>query len=304
MNENEQAELTHLISPDDFNAMVMLTVKVLKAKGKINLAYKDGVLSYTTQSDGKDYKVNFLNVVKHALTEDKADWEKTLDEYFERAHAGEELEEEILEDYLKAKEYLTLRLQPFSMYEEEPEKKLLANLIYKTDLPETYSVLALDLPTRFAILQRAEVEKWQIEDAELFVLAHANLQSKIEGIEATKYNWDGAECYTLFDRDFSAAYCIDFENNCSNLIGPLGSLVGVPCRGSVFIHPISAIETFNTGYNKLAEMTSKFFDEEVGPISRNIYWFYQGKFVAFEKTLNDGNLIYTIPNDLENLLRE
>jgi hypothetical protein len=164
-------------------------------------------------------------------------------------------------------------------------------------------MLALDLPTRFHFLTVDEINIWSKEKSKLFEIAHNNLRDKIESIQAQQHDWGGAIFYTLFDRDYSAAYCIDFANNCDNVIGENGSLISFPTRGSVFVHPISDKKQFNIGYNQIAEKTNKFFDDDPGPISRNIYWFHENKFTLFEMTWNIGEFTYNIPNQLNDLLQ-
>lgn len=296
-------EIKHLISNDDFNLILTFANTHLTEKGHQNISFKDGLLHYDTLGESEiSTQTNFLNLVKSVLCEERKDWRVKTAEYFERLNQDKELEEEVLLNFEKAKEYLTVRLHPITTYEDEPQKSHIATLVYKVEIPETYSMLALDLPTRFHFLTFDEINVWSEEKSKLFEIAHNNLRDKIENIKAQQHDWDGAIFYTLFDRDYSAAYCIDFANNCDNLVGEKGSLISFPTRGSVFVHPISDQGQFNVGYNHIAEKTNKFFDDDPGPISRNIYWFYENKFKLFEMTSNNGELTYNIPKQLNDIL--
>lgn len=296
-------ELKHLISQDDFNSILTFAITHLTNKGHTNISFADGLLLYETlEEGGTKNQTNFLNLVKSVICEDRKDWQIKTVEYLDNLSKDKELENDILLDFVKAKEYLTVRLQPITNYQDEPYKSHVETLVYKVDIPETYSLLALDLPNRFHILTIDEINVWGIDRNNLFEIAHNNLRDKIENIQAQQHDWDGAIFYTLFDRDFSAAYCIDFANNCDNLIGEKGSLISFPTRGSVFVHPISDKGQFNVGYNHIAEKTNKFFDDDPGPISRNIYWLYENKFTLFEMTWNNGELTYSIPEQLHDLL--
>lgn len=296
-------ELKHLISQDDFNLILTFATTHLTDKGHRNISFADGLLLYETlEEGGTRNQTNFLNLVKSVLCEERKDWQVKTVEYLDNLSKDKELENEIILDFSKAKEYLTLLLQPITNYQDEPYKSHVEKLVYKVDIPETYSLLALDLPNRFHILTIDEINVWGIDRNNLFEIAHDNLRDKIEDIQAQQHDWDGAIFYTLFDRDFSAAYCIDFANNCDNLIGEKGSLISFPTRGSVFVHPISDHGQFNIGYNHIVEKTNKFFDDDPGPISRNIYWLYENKFTLFEMTWNNGELTYNIPKQLHDLL--
>lgn len=296
-------ELKRLISQDDFNSILTFATAHLTDKGYKNISLADGLLLYDTLGESEtSNQSNFLNLVKSVLCEERKDWQVKTAEYFDRLNQDKELEEEVLLNFEKAKEYLTVRLHPLSTYENEPQKSHIETLVYKVDIPETYSLLALDLPSRFHILTIDEINVWGIERTNLFKIAHDNLQDKIETIQAQQHDWDGAVFYTLFDRDYSASYCIDFANNCDNLIGENGSLISFPTRGSIFVHPISDKGQFNIGYNLIVEKTNKFFDDDPGPISRNIYWHYENKFTLFEMTWNNEEVTYNIPRQLHDIL--
>jgi hypothetical protein len=298
-------ELKHLISPDDFNSILTYAITHLKDQGHSDIAFADGLLIYDNLGEvNMRSQTNFLNLVKSVICEAQKDWQIKTVEYLDNLNKDKELESEILLNFERAKEYLTLRLQPFSTYEDEPLKSHIETLVYKIDIPETFSLLALDLPNRFHILTADEINIWHKEKTELFQIAHTNLIDKIEIIQAQQHNWDDAVFYTLFDRDYSAAYCIDFAINCSNLIGEKGSLVSFPTRGSVFIHPISNSEQFNIGYKHLVEKTNKFFDDDPGPISRNVYWFHEKKFTLFRMIWNNGEIAYKIPQKLHDILNK
>lgn len=296
-------ELKHLISQDDFNSILDFATVNLIEKGHKNISLEDGLLLYDTLGESEiSIQINFLNLVKSILCEERKDWQVKTAEYLDRLNQDNELEEEVLLNFEKAKVYLTVRLHPIKTYEDEPQKSHIETLVFKAEIPETYSMLALDLPTRFHFLTVDEINVWSKEKSTLFEIAHKNLRNKIENIQAQQHDWDGAIFYTLFDGDYSAAYCIDFANNCNNLIGENGSLISFPTRGSVFVHPISDKGQFNIGYNHIAEKTNMFFDDDPGPISRNIYWFYENKFKLFEMTYSNRELTYNIPKQLNEIL--
>jgi len=296
-------EMKHIVSNDDFNLILTFATTHLTKKGQQNISFEDGLLLYDTLGECEiSNQTNFLNLVKSVLCEERKDWQVKTAEYFDRLNQDEELEEEVLLNFEKAKEYLTVRLHPITTYQDEPHQSHIETLVYNVKIPDTYSMLALDLPTRFHFLTVDEINVWSEEKSKLFEIAYNNLRDKIENIQEQRHDWDGAIFYTLFDRNYSAAYCIDFANNCDNLIGEKGSLISFPTRGSVFVHPISDNGKFNIGYDHIVEKTNKFFDDDPGPISRNIYWFYENKIALFEMIWNNGELTYNIPKQLQDLL--
>ena len=178
-------ELKHLISQDDFNSILTFATTHLTDKGHRNIYFADGLLLYETlEEGGTRNQTNFLNLVKSVLCEEKKDWQVKTVEYLDNLSKDKELENEILLDFGKAKEYLTLRLQPITNYQDEPYKSHVEKLVYKVDIPEIYTLLALDLPNRFHILTIDEIHVWGIDRDNLFEIAHNNLRDKIEDIQA------------------------------------------------------------------------------------------------------------------------
>lgn len=298
-------ELKHLISEDDFNSILTTVLTYLKDNGHSNISYVDGIIVSQILNKGiSRNQINLVNFVKSVLCEERQVWQIKTKEFLDDLLQGEELEHEILADFERAKEFLTVRLQSITSYQDEPYKSNLKELVFKVDIPETYSLLALDLPTRFHILTIKEIKEWGLDKETLFEISHNNLLQNIESILVQNHEWDGAVFYTLFDRNYSASYCIDFANNCDSLIGKKGSLVSFPSKGSVFVHPVTDIMQFNVGYKYIVDKTNTFFNDEWGPISRNIYWFYKNKFILFQITSNNSELTYNIPQQLLDLLYE
>lgn len=297
-------ELKHLISLDDFNLILTFSTTYLTDKGYKNISFSDGFLLYDNLGENEpSVQANFLNLVKTVIGEERKDWQMEAIKYLDSINQDQELEHDLLLNFEKAKEYLTVRLHPRSTYKNEPQKSHVETLVYKIDIPETYSLLALDLPRRFHFMTIDEITVWDKKRKRLFEIAHNNLINKIDDIKVRRYNLEGAIFYTLFDTDYSSAYCIDFANNCNNLIGQKGSIVSFPTKGSVFVHPISNREQFNICYNHIAKNTIKFFDDDPGPISRNLYWFYKNKFNTFQTVWNNRELTYIIPSKLLDLLK-
>ena len=158
MNNQPPDELKHLISLDDFNSILIFATTHLTDRGYRNVSFAEGLLFYETSDEDRIInQTNFLNLVKSVLCEEHKDWQIKTVEHLDKLGQNKELEHEILLSFEKAKGYLTARLQPITNYEVEPYKSHVETLVYKVDIPETYSLLALDLPSRFRILTFEEI---------------------------------------------------------------------------------------------------------------------------------------------------
>jgi hypothetical protein len=293
-------DLQRLLNQADYTLILSHTIKLLGYK-RNKFRLDRGILSYARKREPGEVQLNFNNLVKHILGEEKEQWPAKIAHYIDRLTLDRATLEPLLESFDAAREHLTIRVHTQHMYESFPTGT--EGYVLKAAIPELYAALAIDLPEQFHVLQKKEMESWDIDEDELFWTAYANLSDKREKIKVVQREMDGFSMVTLFDRDYSAAFSVDFANNCAEWIGTLGSMVSFPARGSVFIHPIKNPADFNKAFGKLAELTNQFFQEDPGPLTNNIYWFHHNRFELFPKALEGNSLTYSIPNRLLAYLR-
>lgn len=295
-------ELKSITSQKTFSFILSFAIDHLTNKNYKNIRLEDGILMYEGTSE--NLQTNFTNLLKHILAHKhpfigkQKSWKKHTQEYLDNFFNGIALTNSILSDFSKAKPYLTLRLHAQTKYAGASPIDSIYHHIYRIDVPETYTILALDLPNTFHILTKEEIEKWGMTEATLFEIAGANVSNQLEKITAKKRDWNGAPIITVFDGDYSAIYCANFQNNCDKMIGEIGSLLAFPTKGSVFIHMISSKEAFNTALLVLSEQVNKFYNEDPGPITNNLYWFDGQTFIKFDTSHQNGEITYTTPHPL------
>lgn len=288
-------ELEKVITQEEYAAILSYTLAHL-GQGWHAFRLEAGVLSYLRKEDRSEARLNFTNLVKHIICEDQKDWPDRIARYINRLTIDRKVLDPIIASFDAAKDYLTVRLHAQSVYDVFPNGT--EGYILKEVIPEMYAALAIDLPEQFHILQKDEIAHWDIDKDELFWTAYANLSDRVEQIKVGSREMDGVNMITLFDRDYSAAYVVDFANSCGEWVGRMGSIVAIPAKGSVFIHPIQDSSAFNGAFGKMAELTNKFFREDPGPLTNNVYWFHHNRFELFPKVMEGHSLTYNIPNRL------
>jgi len=295
-------ELRSIVSQKTFSSFLSFAIDHLTRNNYKNIHLEEGLLRFERNSE--KLQVNFTNLLKHIIARKhpiigkQRSWKKSTGDYLDNFFSGITFTDSILSDFSKAKTYLTVRLHSQTAYTEKSPFDSIQHHVYRIDIPDTYIVLALDLPNTFHLLTKKQIEKWGIAEADLFEIARTKVGNQIEKITAKKRDWNGVPIVTLFDGDYSAAYCSDFRNNCDNIIGEIGSLVAFPTKGSVFVHMISSKEAFSEALPIFSEQVNKFYTEDPGPITNNLYWFDGQSFIKFDISHQNGAITYTTPHPL------
>lgn len=292
-------ELEKIVTQEEYVWILTRTLEQL-APGRDAIRLEGGIIFYTHDEERYESQLNFTNLVKYLVYEDRPEWPHKISAYIRRLRVDRSVLDPILTSFETAREFLTVRLHTRNMYEDFPGGT--EGFLIREAMGGMYAALALDLPEQFHILREKEVESWDIETDELFWTAYANLGDKAEGdaapIKVTFRDADGFSLITLFDRDYAAAFAIDFSNHCAAWVGKMGSIVAIPTRGSVFIHPIDSPASFNSAFSKIADLTNRFFIKDPGPLTNNIYWFHHNQFEVFPKQMEGHALTYHIPGRL------
>jgi hypothetical protein len=255
---------------------------------------------FYTELDGKSWRqLNLIHLVQLLAGEDRATWAEKIGWYVDLHRADQAALEALLASFGEASSRLTVRLHTKEAYVRFP----MEGYILKTVVPELYAALALELPGQFHILQRAEIAAWGIDEDELLWTAYANLADKREQIDIVEEKGDGFVLISLVEKDYAAAYVLDFANHCAEWMGRMGAMVALPTKGNVFIYPVGDPNAFNAAFTKMAELVNRCYQEGPSPLSNELYWFHHNHFERFPKIMEGHTLTYSIPNRLLAYLR-
>jgi hypothetical protein len=117
---------------------------------------------------------------------------------------------------------------------------------------------------------------WGVPVDSLFYLAQQNVNELEVEIKEHKES-ETKKIYSFFSVDHSVSFIRDIRRNADFAIGEFGAFVAIPTTGSAFVVPIedkSSIELLD----KLRPMTRKFFDEDPGNLTSDIFWYHNDKF--------------------------
>lgn len=291
-------ELTGVISQEAYTWVVAQTLRHFR-KGKFIFRLDGGLLFYTPAESPVWRQLNLTHLVQQLVCEDRSLWIDRIADCIDLHRADQVALEGLLESFDAAKDKLTVRLHSRSTYERFP----IEGYLLKTIIPELYAALALELPGQFHILQRSEINHWGIDEDELLWTAYGNLADQREKIQVVEQEGEGFTVVTLLDKDYAAAFALDFANHCAEWIGKVGSMIALPSKGCVFIYPIAETVAFNAAFTKMADLVNRYYREGHSPLSNDLYWFHHNRFERFPKAMEGHTLTYSIPSRLLAYLR-
>ena len=260
---------------------------------------KDGVLFIEdSRLGGGAGQLALDNVIRSCKGGEETNWKMLITEHFNRLlNEGFNIED-IVYDFKKVKEVLIVRLYGRGIMAEEGSED---NFVWRMDMEGVYTILALNLPTRFQTVTRKDADLWGIDDDKLFEMAlHNANQQKVDVLRAKK---EGAELMAFFSNDYSATYLLDLENNCPDAIGTFGTILSLPTKGTAFAHPINSTrEPIFVAFSTIARQTMHIYQQDPWAITSNIYWYYEGQYYRFPTYSKNEKVAFSFPQMLEEML--
>lgn len=292
-----------IISKEDYKKLVDISVATISKKYKIENV-KAGTVTLKAGQDMQAFNLHNLINKCVALTE-KTEWELCIQQHFANLFAGILAEKNIDQrNFNTIKAYLGLRIYPVSFVEQRGGT---GNLVAKSDLEGTYTLLMLDLPGAFTPVQKATFEQWKQPIEEVFKAAKANVNKQEMEKMSQKIRVDNSdvEVHFLENETYAASYALDLEHNSPELVGEWGSVVAIPNRGVVDVCKIEKNKPFD--FVKLIQalkpVVTQFYEEHEQPVSSDFYWYYKGKFTLIHLTTDEeGHINVISPTGLTALM--
>ena len=295
---NISQRFKHLINQADFNWLIRYILKYAEKNNKIFVFEDDHIVDKTDTNVGQIQK-GLDTIIRVLAMHEKEDWPALVSEHFGKLEKVEELVEQ-LNDFEKIKKHLTIRIYPKDIVSQFGENYK-EQLISRIDFKGTISLLCVDLPNKFATLNRENTKKWNTSPEELFEIAKENIATKYEKLPVESRTIENVTISHCFERDYAVSYIIDFTNNCKELIGIFGTVISIPSKGAVLLHPING-NTVMESISIMAPATENIYRNDEGPITLDFYWYYKGKFHLFEAKDNGKSRTIKIPYQLIELL--
>lgn len=267
-------------------------------KPDFNIDFFNGVV---IRKDGLRCGLDNLAQMYHQFSPKER--EKLVADHFNTLLKTEQEEKEIFQDisnYQTMKKYLAVRLYPLDYLTSTGED----GLFYKEDLKGILTVLVLDLPSTVLILKPEDAEKWKISKEDLFEVGFRNTFTNNK-VEITQEKFvENAVLWTIGSETnlFASAYIYEISKY-PKMIGKYGSIISIPHRHIVLVHPINNMSTVKA-LNQMMIISDGLFKEGPGSISKNIYWYNKGKFTNLPYILDDDEFKFMPPQSFVEVLNQ
>jgi hypothetical protein len=288
-----------LVTKDQYNDLLKKLISNFKIRGIKNSYQGDGV--FAIKYDKYEGQFVMDNLIRTVIKQEQSEWENEISKFLDKFHVDENYHKNVLENFEMAKPLLRILIKPNSFDLSRPDSKQIA----RTDFPETYSLLTLELDGQFLFLTENDIKHWNKSIPDLYKTAIEYIPyNEIKGNEL-KIEFGTSEdflmLYLFTSGDFAASAMLDLPNGAAVAIGKFGSLVAIPSKGKAYCHPIEGGNILRLT-KVISQLAEKDFKEDPGNINTNFYWIYKDKIELFPKSENT-EFVCKLPDRLLDLLR-
>ncbi len=247
------------------------------------------------------------NLINQCQAEpDRAAWGPIIRHHFTSLFSSFEAQAKLdYSNFESMRPYLSVRVYPEAALAARGGAQ---NMVLRTDLPGTATVLMLDLPGAFSGVPKPVFEQWHQEAATVFAQALANVAK--QPVQKVTKEFDAPNnlkltLHFLGNEDYAASYALDLATNAPEFVGEWGCALAMPNKGLVTTCAISRAQPLDfVQYIQLSQAAvAKAYQEHAQPISPEFYWYYQGKFTRIMvATDKDGRVNVVAPLGLSALM--
>jgi hypothetical protein len=279
------------VTGDDTLEFVDL-VKLFFERKNIGIEISEGAVRL---SNDKDRQFGLYNIAQSCKGSPKKDWQKLVDEHFEEVNlalenAGKDT------SYADAKDLLCVRIYPKDDYAH-----MLNMLVYKEDLPDTYSGLVIDLPSSVETVNLDDVKRWGVEIDELFKIGLENTFRRYPVNPQELPFVENTTVRLIFEDHFYATTSLLNIENSPQMLGRNGTLVAYPHRHAVLCQPINDLSVVKL-LSHLLPFLQMQYTQNPGPISPKLFWYHDKKFTELPYTIDDKSITFFPPEEFISVL--
>lgn len=232
---------------------------------------------------------------------DEKDWAGIIHDHFhtlQRSQSEQEVLSQRLGHFDRVKELLSVRLWPEDYLGDLDREKF----IHRIDVPGTLTTLVYDLPSSIRNVTPDEADVWDRSQEELFEIGLENVMENCIP-DITQQDVGNDVKLTLFSDEsfFVASHALLLDRH-SEVIGPFGTLVGIPHRHVLLAFPIEDMSVVHA-INAMIPIILGMEKEGPGSISAKLYWYQEGEFTELPYEVRDKTLAFTPPGEFVEVMQ-
>lgn len=303
INYNVPGSVANNISKGDYKKIVDLAIPLIQNRFTVE-SLNDGTVVLAKGQGIQAFNLDNL-VLKCLDVKDKTLWKDVIADHFSQIFISIDEKKKIdPNNFETVKKYLSIRVYP---KQAVLQRGGMENMVLKSDMEDTYTLLMLDLPGAFTNVERSMAELWKKDSSELFKFAQANINQQIVQKVTQNFDIDGTlvEISFIGEENYAASYALDLATNSPELVGQWGSVVAMPNKGIVNVCKISKDKPldFVKFIQRTKPLVEKYYNDHPQPISDQYFWYYKGKFTRIPVSMDaNGQLNIISPLGLSELM--
>ncbi len=217
--------------------------------------------------------MNLGNVAAAAASRGRSEWFAVISNHFDTLLRSIAAEQDIAR---KVRVFADVRsLLMLRMY-DEAATPFTDQLYMRHDLEGTDTFVVFDLLELVVHVTRVDTKTWGLTDEEIFMVAEQNLNARPFPKRVMDPGPFGRQLH-VFQGDVYTASNVLREYDMAKYDGAYGSLIAIPSREVLMIHPIEGIGTREV-FIEMSQYVQKVFSQYPGTISPFLFWHYKGTF--------------------------
>lgn len=296
IEKNIVPEWANFFESNEYDLFIKEIKDYFMKKGmEINI--HDGIL-FKTNLESQIDEFGLSNIGRSCKSAGIDHYKELIKEYFDNLEEVEKFSKEfekISDDFSKIKDYIGVRIYP-----EIDDNK---NMIKKKLTDGLYIVIVFDTPISTTTVNNEKLKKWNKNIDELVEVGRENIKTKYYSEISEEVIEGTAIILLLSDNFFVTNKILDIEIT-PKYIGKYGSIIGIPTRNIMVIHPINDINKTVPDISTLISIVHNASQKEPGKISEKLFWYKDGKYKEVPYKIEKDQVQFLPPEDFIDMMNE
>lgn len=205
----------------------------------------------------------------------------------------------ILKTPESAKTYLSIRLFPSQLFNDSIKN----DLMYRDDFNDVISVLTLNMKEAVRVINKKEIEHWNLSSDEIFSLAKNQTKNEIKNVNFDLFDVnEKMKYYVVYDE---ANYFVNSLLYFPELLKKYdeydkGIVIGIPVRHVCSVMPVISKEAFYEDLSVYYNFLVQIYSNENNPTTLNMYLLKRGSVYSISAIYDENNnfIKFLVPIEL------
>lgn len=270
-----------VLSREDFKKFMGFIGKTLDKRG---VKYKQ-IKPYSleiTMPDKETRRLGIQNLERKINRIKRAKWQPVIDNFFNILLRDVDYEEIAKKDPVSFSNSLRIKLHPV-----DDEKSFWGNSIYEEYLPNIRGVVSMDSSDVVVSVSKSIVEGIGLKADKVLKKALENTLKKSKWSDKVS-PMDNSRIEIFAGDDYAATSVIEMSNKWSDL--QFGKVFAIPSKH--IVTTLTVTDSIIEDLKGFISMVLNMFSTEVGPISKDLYWYWKGDYYLLDVNVEKGKILF------------